>query len=351
MSAVISNNAAIHSLPSPGIILTALTTLPKGMQMLPREIIRQNLRNCLDDTSFLNLPGRKQGKVRDTYDLGSTLILITTDRQSAFDRILASIPFKGAVLNQVSGFWFEKTKHIVRNHVIAIPDPNVTIAEKCAVFPIEFVVRGYLTGSTDTAAWTQYAKGSRNICGNILPDGMVKNQKLTRPILTPTTKAELHDEPISAAQIVERGIIDETTWKRLEAIVFGLFEFGAKTAEQHGLILVDTKYELGIDDKGEITLIDEVHTPDSSRYWLKETYEARLRQSTEPDNIDKEFLRLWFRQHCDPYNDKVLPPAPDDLVIELSARYIMLYEMITGRDFIVDTSLQIRERLKKNLAL
>jgi len=319
--------------------------------MFPREHIRQNLRNCLNDTSFLKLPGRKQGKVRDTYDLGNTLILVTTDRQSAFDRVLASIPFKGAVLNQVSGFWFEQTKHIVRNHVISIPDPNVTIAEKCEVFPIEFVVRGYLTGSTDTAAWTQYAKGARDICGNVLPDGMKKNQKFARPLLTPTTKAESHDEPISAEQIVERGIINETTWKKLETIVFSLFEFGVKTAEKHGLILVDTKYELGTDDKGDILLIDEVHTPDSSRYWIRESYKERLGKGQEPENIDKEFLRLWFREHCDPYKDKVLPQAPDDLVIELASRYIQLYETITGNDFIADTSQPVQERIMRNLRL
>jgi phosphoribosylaminoimidazole-succinocarboxamide synthase len=319
--------------------------------MFSKDFIRQNLGNCLNDTSFLKLPGRKQGKVRDTYDLGNTLVLVTTDRQSAFDRVLASIPFKGAVLNLVSGFWFEQTKDIVRNHVISIPDPNVTIAEKCKVLPIEFVVRGYLTGSTDTAAWTLYSKGARNICGNVLPDGMKKNQKFLRPILTPTTKAESHDEPISAEQVVERKIIDEATWKKLEIIVFQLFEFGAKIAALHGLVLVDTKYELGIDSKGDILLIDEVHTPDSSRYWLKESYEERVGKGEEPENIDKEFLRLWFRQHCDPYNDKVLPKAPDDLVVELSSRYIQLYEMITGSDFYVDVSQPVQERITKNLRL
>ena len=317
--------------------------------MFPREIIQKNLHNCLDDTAFLKLPGLKQGKVRDTYDLGSSLMLITTDRQSAFDRILASIPFKGAVLNKVSGFWFENTRHIVPNQVISIPDPNVTIAKKCTVFPIEFVVRGYLTGSTDTAAWTQYAKGVRNICGNILPDGMVKNLNFSKPILTPTTKAEAHDESISAEEIVNRRIIDGKTWKKLEAIVFKLFEHGTKIAAQNGLILVDTKYELGTDADGSIMLIDEVHTPDSSRYWLSESYEARLGKGEEPENIDKEFLRLWFRDHCDPYKDKVLPKAPDDLVVELSARYIRLYEMITGKNFEAEENIPIKERLQKNL--
>ena len=317
--------------------------------MFPRETIQKNLHNCLDDTSFLGLPDRKKGKVRDTYDLGDSLMLVTTDRQSAFDRILASIPFKGAVLNLVSGFWFENTRHIVANQVISIPDPNVTIAKKCAVFPIEFVIRGYLTGSTDTAAWTQYAKGVRNLCGNVLPDGMVKNQKFSRPIITPTTKAEDHDESISAGEIVSRGIIEESTWNKLSRIVFDLFAYGTETAAKNGLILVDTKYELGTDSQGNILLIDEVHTPDSSRYWIKETYESRLAAGQEPENIDKEFLRLWFREHCDPYKDAVLPKAPDDLVVELSSRYIRLFEMITGKAFEIQEQVPIKDRLAANL--
>lgn len=317
--------------------------------MIPISLIQKNLKNCLDDTSFIKLPGMRRGKVRDSYDLGDKLLLITTDRQSAFDRILASIPFKGQVLNQVSAFWFENTKHIVRNHVISIPDPNVTLAKKCTVFPVEFVVRGYLTGSTDTSAWTQYSHGIRNICGNILPDGMVKSQKFDKPLLTPTTKSDLHDESISAEDIVKRGIIDEQTWKELEKIVFGLFEFGTKIADQNGLILVDTKYELGKDSDGNIVLIDEIHTPDSSRYWIKDTYPARFERGEEPENIDKEFLRLWFREHCDPYKDKELPQAPDELVIELSSRYIRLYEMITGKSFEVDTSTSVKKRMEQNL--
>ncbi len=316
--------------------------------MISKELIKQQLDNCLDDTSFLNIPGMRKGKVRDTYDLGDKLLLITTDRQSAFDRILASIPFKGQVLNQVSEFWFRNTSHIVKNHIISVPDPNVTLATKCKVFPIEFVVRGYLTGSTDTSAWTLYSKGVRNICGNILKPGMVKNQKFDKPILTPTTKSDAHDEPISAEQIISRNIIDEKTWNKLQSIVFALFEEGTRIADSHGLILVDTKYELGTDENGEIVLIDEIHTPDSSRYWLKESYQSRFAENKEPENIDKEFLRLWFKAHCDPYKDKVLPKAPDDLVVELSSRYITLYEMITGSEFRTD-NIPVKERMLKNL--
>lgn len=316
--------------------------------MFSKEIIQKQLGNCLDDTSFLNIPGMRKGKVRDTYDLGDKLLLITTDRQSAFDRVLANIPFKGQVLNLVSEFWFKKSSHIVKNHIISVPDPNVTLATKCKVFPIEFVVRGYLTGSTDTSAWTLYQKGIRNICGNVLEEGMRKNQKFDKPILTPTTKSDAHDEPISAEQVIDRNIIDEKTWNKLQSIVFTLFEEGTKIADSHGLILVDTKYELGTDENGEIVLIDEIHTPDSSRYWLKESYQSRFAENKEPENIDKEFLRLWFKAHCDPYKDKVLPKAPDDLVVELSSRYITLYEMITGSEFRTD-NIPVKERMSKNL--
>jgi phosphoribosylaminoimidazole-succinocarboxamide synthase len=317
--------------------------------MAAKDVIAQNLDNCLDDTSFLTLPNRKKGKVRDTYDLGDALLLITTDRQSAFDRVLANIPFKGQALNQVSAFWFEQTSDIVPNQVLEIPDPNATLAKKCAVLPIEFVVRGYLTGSTDTSAWMNYSKGARNLCGNTLPNGMVKNQKFDKPILTPTTKSDLHDESISPMEILGRGLIDEKTWKRCEEVVFALFERGTSIASRNGLILVDTKYELGMDAQGNVTLIDEIHTPDSSRYWLMDSYEDRLRNKLEPENIDKEFLRLWFKDHCDPYKDAVLPQAPKELVVELSSRYIKLYEMITGKEFEIDTSVAIQDRIKRNL--
>lgn len=318
--------------------------------MISKAMIRENLTRCLEATSFLALPGLKKGKVRDAYDLGDKLVLVTTDRQSAFDRVLACVPFKGQVLNQVSAFWFEATRDIVANQILGVPDPNVTVAKKCRPFPVEFVVRGYLTGTTDTSAWMLYSRGTRDVCGNILPEGMVKNQTLPKPILTPTTKSVEHDRPLSAQEIVKEGLIEEAIWNKLEAIVFGLFQRGAEIAARNGLILVDTKYELGLDENGEVTLIDEVHTPDSSRYWLALSYEERIAKGLEPENIDKEFLRLWFKDHCDPYHDKDLPKAPDDLVVELSSRYILLYEMITGKPIEVDLTLPVQTRIVKNLA-
>lgn len=318
--------------------------------MVTREVISSAMGNCLGDTEFLGTKGLRRGKVRDVFDLGDKLMLVVTDRLSAFDRVIANIPFKGQVLNQVSAFWFEQTRDIVQNHVLDVPDPNVTIGRKCTVFPIEFVMRGYLTGSTDTSAWTQYNKGIRNICGNVLADGMIKNQKFDAPLLTPTTKSDEHDESISAEQIVSRGIIDQKTWDSLAATVKALFARGQEIARKHGLILVDTKYELGRTPDGAICLIDEIHTPDSSRYWIADTYEQRMREGKEPENIDKEFLRMWFREHCDPYKDKVLPKAPDELVVELAHRYIKLYEMITGKQFEPARSEAVPQRMKRTLA-
>ena len=294
--------------------------------------ISSELNNCLTDTSFLK-GKKKTGKGRDQYDIENKIILITTDRQSAFDRVLASIPFKGQVLNQTSAWWFKKTEHIIPNHLIEMPDPNVIIAKKCKVIPIEFVVRGYITGSTSTSLWTVYKNGDREYCGNILPEGLKKNQKLDDNMLTPTTKEEHHDRPISPKDIVKEGWMTQEEWDYCSKIALDLFSFGQRVAAEHGMILVDTKYEMGIDGSGNILLIDEIHTPDSSRYWIQNTYDQRIASGLEPENIDKEFLRLWFVDNCDPYNDDELPRAPEDLVVELSNRYIYLYETITGESF------------------
>lgn len=290
---------------------------------------------CLTETSF-DFGKKYKGKVRDTYDLGDKLILVTTDRQSAFDRLLASVPYKGQVLNLTSVWWFNNTKDIVPNHLIAVPDPNVVIAKKAKVFPIEFVVRAYISGTTNTSLWTQYHKGAREYCGHSFPEGLKKNQRLLEPILTPTTKETEHDRPISPQDIIAEGWMTQADWDEASTYALKLFHHGMSVAAQHGLILVDTKYEFGRDEEGRIILVDEIHTPDSSRYWLSHNYQERFDAGKEPENIDKEFLRLWFIDHCDPYNDKVLPQAPEELILTLAARYIELYEMITKQPFVYD---------------
>ena len=314
-----------------------------------KESIKGSLDNTLTNTELV-AKSKKTGKVRDQYDLGEKLALITTDRQSAFDRVLASIPFKGQVLNLTSAWWFDQTKDIIQNHVLSIPDPNVTIAKKCDVFPIEFVVRGYITGSTSTSLWTVYNNGDREYCGNALPEGLKKNQKLDENMITPTTKDENHDMPISPEAIVNDGWMTSEDWNFCSQKAMQLFDFGQRTALENGMILVDTKYEMGKDSDGNIVLIDEIHTPDSSRYWIADTYQERIENDKEPQNIDKEFLRLWFVDNCDPYNDETLPDAPKDLVVELSKRYIYLYETITGKSFpFPDENIPVNERINNNL--
>ena len=315
-----------------------------------QQAIIQALPYCLTETSFPF--GKKyQGKVRDTYDLGDKLVLVTSDRQSAFDRVIAAVPYKGQVLNLTSAWWFEQTESIIPNHLIAIPDPNVVIAKKCEVFPIEFVVRAYITGTTSTSLWTQYQSGVRNYCGIQFADGMRKNQRLAEPVLTPTTKDKDHDRPISPAEIITEAWMSQADWEEASVAALKLFNYGVKIAAEHGLILVDTKYELGRDKEGRILLIDEIHTPDSSRYWLATNYEERFAQGKEPDNIDKEFLRLWFKDHCDPYKDAVLPQAPQELIVTLASRYIQLYEMITCKKFIFPKQAgPISQRIMRNIA-
>ena len=314
-----------------------------------KDRISVELSNTLTETT-LGAIKKKKGKVRDQYKLNNSLALITTDRQSAFDRVLASVPFKGQVLNLASAWWFDQTKHIIDNHVVNVADPNVIIAKRCKVFPIEFVVRGFITGSTSTSLWTVYNNGDREYCGNKLPEGLKKNEKLESNMLTPTTKEEHHDRPISPEEIVSENWMTKEDWDYCSQKALDLFEFGQKKAQENGMILVDTKYEMGRDENGNILLIDEIHTPDSSRYWITDTYEERMSSGQEPQNIDKEFLRLWFVDNCDPYNDKELPPAPDDLVIELSSRYIYLYETITGSVFpFPDRGKLVQERINENL--
>ncbi|MBS3103132.1 phosphoribosylaminoimidazolesuccinocarboxamide synthase [Candidatus Woesearchaeota archaeon] len=316
--------------------------------MIPDEKIRNQLENTLEKTDF-NIGKKYEGKVRDNYTINGKRIIVVTDRISAFDRILTTIPFKGQVLNQTSAFWFEKTKDIVQNHVISVPDPNVMVVRECRPLPVEMVVRGYLTGVTTTSAWYTYQKGIRNFCGNILPDGMAKNQKFKEPIITPSTKAEkgLHDESISAEEILKRKLVDKKLWEKMAQASLNLFKRGTEICAKNGLILVDTKYEFGLDEKGNLTLIDEAHTPDSSRFWIMESYKKLFSEGMEPVKLDKEYVRAWLADRGFVGEGKI-PKIPDDVKIEAAKRYIMAYEQITGKEFNV-TDEDINERIKRNL--
>ncbi len=291
--------------------------------------IKIDPKNVIKET---NLKGEKRsGKVRDIYDNGDgTLTIITTDRHSSFDRVLAHIPYKGQILNRLSIWWFDQLKDIVPNHIISSPDANTIIAKKTTPLPIEVIVRGYITGVTSTSLWTVYQAGQRDFGSFKLPEGMKKNQKLPEPVLTPTTKSDLGDQNVTTEQIVEMGLLTKERLDEVNKIAIQVFKRGQELALKKGLILVDTKYEFGIDDEGKLLIIDEVHTPDSSRYWLADSYDECFKNNQEPKSFDKEFLRIWFKDNCDPYNDKVLPDAPDDMIVELSKRYIQIYEQITG---------------------
>lgn len=304
--------------------------------------------NILEKTNFKNLGEKYTGKVRDVYVQSDKVIMVSTDRYSAFDRNLALIPCKGQVLTGVSKFWFEQTQNIIPNHVLDFPDPNVVVAKKCIVLPIEMVVRGYITGVTGTSIWTLYQKGQRDFADFVLPDGMKKNQKLDKPVITPTTKFEAHDRPLTSKVILEEKIMTPEIWQKVSDIALKLFARGQEVALKKGLILVDTKYEFGLTPDGEVMLIDEIHTPDSSRYWQAKTYQERINQGLEPENFDKEFLRLWFKDNCDPYKDEKLPEAPADMVTELSRRYIQICEQITGIPFEIESG-DIEKRIENNL--
>jgi phosphoribosylaminoimidazole-succinocarboxamide synthase len=317
--------------------------------MIAREQIVSQLNNCLLEAKYERWQKYyRRGKVRDMYLLSDKRILITTDRQSAFDYVLGAIPLKGQVLNRIALHWFEKTRDIVPNQVIAVPDPNVTVAKELHMLPVEVVVRRYLTGSSDTAIWTYYSRGTRQYCGHTLPEGMVKNQPLHAAIITPTTKSDVHDELISAHDIVARGLVAKDIWQRVEEIALALFARGAELAAQRGLILVDTKYEMGLDEEGRITVADEIHTPDSSRYWIKETYEERFARGQEPESLDKEFLRLWLRDKG--ISDKHIPALDDEIRVQVAQRYVDLYERVTGESFVAELGDEpVTARIERNI--
>lgn len=306
----------------------------------------------LEDATIPELPNHYRGKVRDNYDLpDGRRIIIASDRLSAFDRNLAAIPLKGQVLTQTARFWFEATADICPNHVIEYPDPNVLIGRKLTILPVEIVVRDYLAGTTGTSILSLYKKGEREMYGMRLADGMRDNEKLPQTIITPTSKAFHggHDEPLTPAEIVGQGLLSAEQWQRVSDYALALFAKGREMARERGLILVDTKYEFGIDENGTIMIADEIHTPDSSRYWFLESYQQRFEAGERPESFDKDFVRNWVVARCDPYKDDV-PGIPQDVVLETSRVYIDAFERITGQSFALpDPNIPVLERVRKNL--
>jgi phosphoribosylaminoimidazole-succinocarboxamide synthase len=320
--------------------------------MLTLSDLHPYARYVLEAAEIPELPNYYRGKVRDNYDLpGRQRLLIASDRISAFDQNLAAIPLKGQVLTQTARFWFEATQDICANHVLGYPDPNVLLCRRLTMMPVEIVVRGYLAGTTSTSILQMYKKGERRLYGYDFPDGMKDHQKLPRAILTPTTKGAhgTHDEPLSGDDVASRGLLTDSQWRNVSRVALALFARGSEIAAKRGLILADTKYEFGFDDIGGIVLGDEIHTPDSSRYWLAETYPAKLAAGEAPDTFDKDFVRRWVTARCDPYRDPI-PEIPEDVLLQAALTYIQAFEKITGTAFAMpDLSLPPLERIRANL--
>jgi len=303
--------------------------------MVDPDFLARHVDFVLDDATIPELPNHYRGKVRDNYDLpDGRRIIIATDRLSAFDRAIAAIPFKGQVLTQTARFWFDRTADLCPNHVLDYPDPNVLVATRLDILPVEIVVRDYLAGTTATSVWSMYRQGRREIYGLRFPEGLRENEKLPDPVITPTTKAGdgEHDTPIAPAEIIGRGLMLAAQWEEVSAAALALFSRGREIAARRGLILVDTKYEFGRDRSGRIVLADEIHTPDSSRYWFAESYPRRFASGEPPDSFDKDFLRRWVAARCDPYRDE-LPPIPREVIAETAVVYIGAFETITGESF------------------
>lgn len=320
---------------------------------MPVEIeqLRDQCERTVERTAFPELGERIEGKVRDCYVKQGRRVLVATDRVSAFDVVLGTIPFKGQVLNQLAAFWFERTASLVPNHVIDVPDPNVTVSCECRPVPVEFVVRAYLTGGSPTSIWTAYREGARRYCGHDLPDGLHQHERLPRPLLTPTTKAERgeHDELTSRAELIADGRVEAELYDRAEERVMALFEEGTRFAEKQGLILVDTKYELGFDEDGELRVIDEIHTPDSSRYWYRESYEQALARGADPEPLDKEYVRRWVSEQG--WRGQGAPPELSlEVRCEAARRYIAAFERVTGQAFVPDLEEPLM-RMRRNLGL
>jgi phosphoribosylaminoimidazole-succinocarboxamide synthase len=301
---------------------------------MDQQTLAQQIPHALETTDFAAIGRVIRGKARDNYVRGNTRVMIATDRVSAFDRSLGCIPFKGQLVTQASLFWFDQVKDIAPNHVIASPDPNVIVCREYRVLPVEFVVRAYVTGVTPTSIWYQYSRGARVYCGHRLPDGLKKNAPLPEPILTPSTKAAAgqHDKSLSADELVASGAITRDVLDRATAVALAIFKRGQQVAAARGVILVDTKYELGLSDDDQIVVIDEVHTPDSSRFWFKKDYEQRYAAGQEQDEYDKEYIRLWLAAQGFE-GDGEIPAIPDSVFVEAARRYITIYETLSGKTF------------------
>jgi len=319
--------------------------------MVEANVIQAQLTKTLAATDFPSLGEKYEGKVRDCYIKDGKRIIIVSDRLSAFDVVLGTIPFKGQVLNQMAAYWFEITKDLVPNHVIDIPDPQVMVGVECQLLPVEFVMRDYLTGVTSTSIWSHYKAGAREFCGHKLPDGMVKNQRLEKAILTPSTKAEKgdHDKSVSREEILAMGVLKPAEFDEAADMCARLFAFGQQQAAKRGLILVDTKYEVGRRPDGKLVFIDEIHTPDSSRYWYADDYQSRFDGGQEPRGLDKEYVRRTLAEQG--YKGEGPPPAlTDEVRVEAARRYIQVCELITGRPFVPDQAEPIA-RIRKNLKI
>ncbi len=307
----------------------------------------------LRDAAIPELPNHYRGKVRENYDLlDGRRLIIATDRLSAFDRNITAVPLKGQVLTQIARYWFDRTRDICPNHVIAYPDPNVLLCQSLRIMPVEVVVRDYLAGTTSTSILSMYQGGRRDMYGHRFPDGLRANEKLPQTILTPTTKAfdAGHDEELTPERIIEGGLLTEAQWAEVSALALDLFARGREMAAKQGLILVDTKYEFGFDAEGRIILADEIHTPDSSRYWFAGSYQARFEAGEAPESFDKDFIRRWVTARCDPYKD-ALPDIPAEIVLEAARIYVSVFETITGREFPLPPADEpVLERVRRNLA-
>jgi phosphoribosylaminoimidazole-succinocarboxamide synthase len=319
--------------------------------MVSEATLRGALRHCLDGTDFPSLGAKYEGKVRDNYTRAGERLIVVTDRISAFDRVLGTVPFKGQILNRLAAWWFEQTKGVAPNHMLSVPDPNVLRCVECTPILVEMVVRAYATGTTSTSLWTHYERGVRDFCGHRLPDGLKKHQKLPEPILTPTTKAPKgeHDVSGSREEILATGHVTAKDFDDAAVVAMKLFAAGQRVSAERGLILVDTKYEFGRTPNGKLVVIDEIHTPDSSRFWRAATYDERFRAGQDPDPLDKDFVRRWYIGQG--YKgDGDAPPMTDEVRVGAAERYIAAYEQITGEAFVPDTQPPLT-RMRKNLGI